>query len=113
MKTLVSGKFHVCVGAPVRSLPIPKHGGRRHVTVHGHGEFHEPGTPASFLSTESSVKCKTTKYHQTSEWWELEVGRAFGGDLKHPMPAALASVPANCWVNASGLGCFQRVIFFH
>lgn len=112
MKTLVSGKFHVCLGAPDRSLPIPKHGGRRHVTVHGHGEFHKPGTPASFLSTESSVKCKTTKYHQTSEWWELEVGRAFGGDLKHPMPAALASVPANCWVNASGLGCFQRVIFF-
>lgn len=113
MKTLVSGKFHACAGAPVRSLPIPKHGGSRHVTVYKHGEFHDRRNPASVLSTENSAKCKKTKYHQASEWQELVVGRAFGGDLKNPMPAALASVPANCWVDASGLGCFQRAILFH
>lgn len=112
MKTLVSGKFHMCAGAPARSLPIPKHGGRRHVTVYGRGEFQDPGTPASFLSTENSAECKKTKCHQASEWWELVVGRAFGGDLKHPMPTALASVPVNCWIDTSGLGCLQRVIFF-
>lgn len=112
MKTLVSGKFHVCAGAPVRSLPIPKHGGRRCVIIYGHGALQDPGTPASFLSTENLAKCKKTKYHQVSERWELVVGRTFGGDLKHPMPAALAAVPVNCWVDASGLGCFQRVILF-
>lgn len=103
MKTLVSGKFRVCAGAPARSLPIPEHGGRRRVIVYGHGGFQDPGAPASLLSIENSAECKKTKCHQASEWWELVVGRAFG--------EALASVPVNCWVDASGLGCFQRVIF--
>lgn len=75
------------------------------MTVYGHGGFQDPGAPASLLSIKNSAECKKTKCHQASEWWELVVGRAFG--------EALASVPVNCWVDASGLGCFQSHFFFH